>query len=694
MNRRAFLAACGIAGGGLVCPSGHTDAVETVNDYPEIFPKPAPVKRVDAVPVDPSADWDEIVLYTSLQGLVNRTEPRLYLAGDATDQRWLAYYGERYGVERDTLEGVDAALERYASVAAGYVVYDPRMLDSANVAATLGALENLIPVAPRLAGRLKALGLEEKENFEGRWRDRYEAYRWALAELFPRCHARLLLAACTDRPLWPSGDIWARDYAVAHRVFAFDLSASRRDRRDRELLEEIFETASSPGCVFGWRCARCNEHEYVGLAARRGLSMLSASGVRNLSVHAAIPRAKGAYTQSHIAPEAVRTVERKIYIAFMATDGDALSSMLRLQAGRFDDSEHGELPFSWGFPPITFDLMPGVAARNFELQTAADYFVAPSSGVMYTYPRFHPAPEAYLRMTREYMEKCGQRVAYMINWDDDFYWQEIDFPEFALLLRKHLPDCIGFLRGQGESAFERQYFGGGAPYIFCGEGLHRDSDVYQTFRDFIGANPIRPLFIYCLSNHTITLGRIKAGLARLNNDEIELLRLDEFVQLADKAVRERKVPADDFYPHKSGLRRLLVEEARAAWPGARDRITTRAELARLSREEFLAKEHDPFTEAVLRKSATPPEDLVAHTAIWDSMLLAKLALNRRGIYVNAKAQAVDDFVREFQSTADADVMRELWEAWLRWSSFQPTFDEACRLARRLGALAERLNEAV
>jgi hypothetical protein len=378
----------------------------------------------------------------------------------------------------------------------------------------------------------------------------------------------------------------------------------------------------------------------------------------------------------------------------MATDGDALSSMLRLQAGRFDDPEHGDVPFAWGFLPIACDLMPGVAARNFELKTDNDYFVAPSSGVMYTYPQFHPKPEAYLRMTGEYMAKCGQRVAYMINWDDDFYWQEIDFPEFAGLLRKHLPDCIGFLRGQGESAFERQYFGGGAPYVFCGEGLHRDSDVYQTFRDFIEANPIRPLFIYCLSNHTITLGRIKEGLKRLESDHIELLKLDEFLQLADKAVREGKVPANDFYPDKPGLKKLLAEEARAAWPGARDRIMAHAESARLSLADFMATTHDPLSESVLRNSATPPEDLVAHTAIWDSMGLAKLALNLRGIYVNSKGSAVDDFMREFDLLEDAGVVRELWAAWLLWSSFRPTFDEACGFARRLGALTEKVDGAV
>jgi hypothetical protein len=300
-------------------------------------------------------------------------------------------------------------------------------------------------------------------------------------------------------------------------------------------------------------------------------------------------------------------------------------------------------------------------------------------------------PAAYLRLSRRYMKKTGLRAAYMINWIDDQWWQEMDLPEFTTLLRRELPDCIGFLRGQGESAFERQYIGDGAPYVFCGEGLHRDSDVYSTFADFIQANPARPLFIYCLTNHTVSLGRIKAGLDRLPGNEVRLLRLDEFLLLADKAHRQGFIASDDFYPDRSGLRKLLVREARGQWPGARDRIRANAELARLSITEFRARTHEPDVEIILRRSATPPADVFAHHAVWDSMLLAKLALNMRGIYVNHKGKAVDDFVREYGTAAEAAVIRELWTLWLNWTTTRPTYDEACAFARRLELLANALN---
>ena len=224
--------------------------------------------------------------------------------------------------------------------------------------------------------------------------------------------------------------LWVDDYFMAHKVFAFDLSASRRDRADRRLIDEIYSALDTPACLMGWRSARNVEHEMVAFAARRGLFVLCALHTLNLTVHTALPKPAKPFKQRHITADEVGPVEKKVYIALMNTDGDSFGSMLGLQSGRFREPEHGRLPYTWAYLPLAYDLLPGVARYNYELRKENDYFAASTCGAAYTYPHLLPDTRDYLRYSRYYMEKTDLRTAYMANWDDDFWWQEMETPGF------------------------------------------------------------------------------------------------------------------------------------------------------------------------------------------------------------------------------------------------------------------------
>ena len=147
----------------------------------------------------------------------------------------------------------------------------------------------------------------------------------------------------------------------------------------------------------------------------------------------------------------VGPVENKVYIAFMNTDGDSLGSMLGLQSGRFKEPEHGRLPYTWAYLPLAYDLLPGVARYNYQLRKENDYFAASTCGAAYTYPYLLPGARDYLRYSRYYMEKTDLRAAYMANWDDDLWWQEMETPGFLEAMREELPGVLGFVRGIGDS---------------------------------------------------------------------------------------------------------------------------------------------------------------------------------------------------------------------------------------------------
>jgi hypothetical protein len=686
IDRREFMKWCAATG------SAAAIGLPTASDADDLlgmfFPQLPPPKRLQGVRLTKDHSWEEWTLLTCLQGLVNRVEPRIFFLNDDYDALWLSYYAETYGIATDSAT-TDAVLEQHAGEISGYIVYDDAMLDSLNVATTWGALENALPAPASLVPRLRDHGLREIEDLRGRWTDRYAAYEWALETLHPRCHPRIVGAVCVDRPHWPSTSTWVRDYIMAHRVFVCDLSASRRDRRDRALLARIFEQMESPGWSLGWRCVRCTEHEYVGLAAQHGINMQCGLSTLNLTVHSAIPRVMTPYTQDHATPESVGPVEDKVYVSFMNTDGDATFSMTRLHSKRMRDAEHGRIPYSFGFLPAACDLMPGVARYLYEHKHENDYYVASTCGAMYTYPAMHPDMRSYLAMTRSYMRRAGLRVAYMSNWDDDFWWQEIDLPGFVPALRAALPEAIGFVRGMGESAWEPHYLGA-QPYVYCGEGIHKDGDIYETLRTYAEALPQRPLFLFCLVNHNRTQGEMFAAATRLGNEAYRFVKLDSFLQLTRKAHQEGLV-GDDLDPPTPALREMLAREGREAWPGVVTRVRDHAQRAGGRQSAFRKYNHDDVTRTILADSATTPADIVAFDVIWDSLHLTKAALNARGIYVNEKARGVVDFMHEFGALAHAAIVPELWKAWVAWEKRAPKYKEARGWCEELARLADEMD---
>ena len=103
-----------------------------------IFPDPKPVRRLIVCqpgwPVDQIDAW---IWLRSLQGLVNRDEPQLYLmtgTGDRTDSatrpalhedHWLDWYQQTLRIPVEYLHDPEAVLARFRHLVSGYVLYDP-----------------------------------------------------------------------------------------------------------------------------------------------------------------------------------------------------------------------------------------------------------------------------------------------------------------------------------------------------------------------------------------------------------------------------------------------------------------------------------------------------------------------------------------------------------------------------------------
>ncbi len=130
---------------------------------------------------------DQQALLTTLQGVINRREPRLYwlLSGDGTDGTWL----ENLRVPYTTVSDPWSLLTRYRHEIRGAVVYDPNVPDTIDVATSLASLNNAVIATADLAS---SLNLPVIQDLRGQFATKFDAYNWALAHLWPSLSHRLL----------------------------------------------------------------------------------------------------------------------------------------------------------------------------------------------------------------------------------------------------------------------------------------------------------------------------------------------------------------------------------------------------------------------------------------------------------------------------------------------------------------------
>lgn len=93
--------------------------------------------------------WDQTHLVTSLQGLVNRDAPQLYIRYNAApDDFWLERLREKDGwldgIPVTRIETLEALLQRYSSYYSGAVVWDERVPATSNLASSIAGYDNLL----------------------------------------------------------------------------------------------------------------------------------------------------------------------------------------------------------------------------------------------------------------------------------------------------------------------------------------------------------------------------------------------------------------------------------------------------------------------------------------------------------------------------------------------------------------------
>lgn len=202
----------------------------------QALPTFAKAKHLDVLDLRENTG-DEKLLFTTLQGNVNREKPRIYMIENDYEEgnfTWLNDWKIPYSIRENPWE----LLLKYKDELSGMIVYDPEVKDSINVATTMAGLEQGVVASPELAEKLTKppYNLKIIEDLRGQFDDGLDAYKWQYENLWPRTTKRMLVGLNPHRSVELPEDNWD-DFQVIVEEEEEIRDSSNRDIYDLDLSE-------------------------------------------------------------------------------------------------------------------------------------------------------------------------------------------------------------------------------------------------------------------------------------------------------------------------------------------------------------------------------------------------------------------------------------------------------------------------
>jgi hypothetical protein len=379
-----------------------------------------------------AAAYDEAVAASTIQGVINRTHPRVYLlnASDPKPAYWLRLFADAggwlAGRRRVPVADLEALVRLAGPDLRGAVIWDPMVPASINVATTAAGVEDAVVLSPDLAHRLlPATGLKVLLDLRGKFTGsetgsrKNDAYRWAIRTYLDtgRCSPRRLCLyedAFTRRAMGWLGYAVTRDWAIYNRAFVFDLSPwgdeapeddlGQRLGLDKETYLQVLaatlrnsagrQTTELTGFFVFNKYANAAPHksrhepvptewESVWLMTPYNCYQNTVSfDCYNESLHCQAPRMPLAQTARRTHPP----LKPKAYIAILMGDYDSSTPLYDFMPDNWDDPGRGKLPFVWAINPSLLETYPDIIAHLYATATPMDTFEPDACGAGYTNP--------------------------------------------------------------------------------------------------------------------------------------------------------------------------------------------------------------------------------------------------------------------------------------------------------------------
>jgi len=485
---------------------------------PQILPStPTPARNVVVVNWEPGAvsDRPTDLAIRSLQGLVNRTTPVIWVNNDTTEIMpgwWLNKM-----IQMGLVDGVSQTLSvsqflaNYKGYASGAVIPPDSPADLYHVAVCRAALEDAIVCNEATA---TSLGLPIIADYRGMFAD--------LADALEHIRDNFIVPDLMNEEavMYLRDDLrtstYLVDYAIQHRLMTFTLHGGADEfAAIEDILYELpdnIPVLGSPGGGTGY----INEGDLIRLLSMYGKYLIGCGGTQNLSYRTGLPpidSATAAQTHLRTTPTYNPT---KIYVSCQISDGDNTNTQRRRFVKKDLWENRGQVPVGWTMAPLGYELVPAIYRYFYEVlpPSPLDEFVTGMSGVGYCFPaeyakgEYTPAGQEFPveRRNAARDEFFEQTAAYMEWWDHRIvstqpYYPVVSPPVMGLYEFERyaygLPGCYGILNGYNETA---SIYGAnaetyaGLPVFHNAVDMQYGGDLVSAVLSAAGAE--RPAFVH------------------------------------------------------------------------------------------------------------------------------------------------------------------------------------------------------
>jgi hypothetical protein len=383
------------SGAGLIWPS---------NQLLPTFSAPAPV--LDCIDVS-SASSAEIDLFTSLEGIVNRTQPRVTCVSTVNGEGEFTWV-KLHNLSTNLITGYSAIL-KYQTNFTGLVVTDPNQAHTLNLATTMAGVNNELICDPSLLPTLTnaPYNLPVLDDLRGRFASKYAVYGYLYTNYWPQCTHRILAGMETN----VDGNL--RDYLVATKTATVWLDPGSVSQ-DATLMA-LFTSQMTPangavnGVYIGWVP---NEGNDVPWLSTYGLPVVASDFFVNGSVFSGVTSPINVPAIPPPPP-----LQNKVYVALLLSDGDNAQYMQHAMKINWENGSRGAVPIGWTVDALMANLDPVMLNYYWSTATTNDCLISGPSGAGYARIEYWNAANltAFASAADGYLQRSGLRV--ITVWD-------------------------------------------------------------------------------------------------------------------------------------------------------------------------------------------------------------------------------------------------------------------------------------
>lgn|GEM_PF-524425 len=361
--------------------------------------------KIDWVGVSQDNSAAEMYLFSSLKGIVNRTQPRIFsFEGDAFAEgayTWMQSLGLKW-IERSNSWPL---ITKYRTEIAGLIVYDPSLIHTVNLATTLAIDKKALIASPSLLSKLTSApyNLPVLVDLRDQFTSKLQIYQTLYDTYWPKIDHRLLIGLSPN-----AHKASLREYATA--LGAAVIWLDPKIAAESALLNRFLFSMPVGSNFMGWWP---EEGAGVTRASNYGIATIASDYATNLTVHSGMPRT---VTIKPMPPKPV--LQNKIYVAFIISDGDNLQYIEHLMRKLWNNPDRGSVPMGWTLSPAMLDAMPGALNYYHKTSTINDNLISGPSGYGYAYPNNwenQSSLNQYVAKTEEYNLRAGFRVITVWN---------------------------------------------------------------------------------------------------------------------------------------------------------------------------------------------------------------------------------------------------------------------------------------